>query len=151
MSPDRRSPSASSPLHARRAALVEGLRVMPRLASCSPPAVQLVTGIRLIALCARKGIDPVAELSCRLGSVTAAKAVLDLAGVAGTCWPEPVRVFKPCCAMLSPDESVFAAMAEAAARGDRTAFAAALDGLVRVDRRDRLFDHAIEAVALIRG
>ncbi|QZH74044.1 MAG: DNA-directed RNA polymerase subunit beta' [Erythrobacter sp.] len=125
------------------------MAVPPRLTSLSPVATKLVMAIRFLALCARSRQDPVAHLTSRLGSVTAAKALLDLADCAAHSWPETVQVCKPCCCALSPDESVFAGMAEAARRGDREGFGEVLSGFIRTDRHERLYAHAVEAVAHI--
>jgi hypothetical protein len=147
MSEPRRPDPAAALLRTRRAAIIESLVQPPRLATLSPGTIRLVMAIRFLALCARQRQDPVAHLTCRLGSVTAAKAVLDLADCAGQSWPDTVQVCKPCCCALSPDESVFAGMAETARRGDRAGFSALLTGFIRADRHDRLYAHAAEAVA----
>lgn len=129
--------------------LLQALAEPPRLSGLSVRTAKVVMAIRLIAVCAANRRDPVAELTCRIGSVPAARAMLDFADVAGSSWPESVRVFRPCCCTLSPDETVFAGMAEAAARADRKAFGEHLAGFIRPERHDRLYNHAVEAVALL--
>lgn len=105
--------------------------------------------IRLIALCAQNGRDPVGELTCQIGSVPAARAVLELADCAGQAWPENVQVFKPCCCMVSPDENTFVGMINAALAGDRAAFTRTIEGFISRNQHDRLYAHAVEAVALL--
>jgi hypothetical protein len=56
-------------------------------------------------------------------------------------------IARPCCHALTPDEHVFAQMAERAGRADRAGFSAVLDGLVRRERHERLFAVTQEAVA----
>ncbi|MGB3167579.1 MAG: DNA-directed RNA polymerase subunit beta' [Alteraurantiacibacter sp.] len=139
------TPRPSTQAHADR--IVASLATLPTMPYRSHVAMRFVLGIRWLAMCERKRHDPVVELTQRLGSVTAAKAFIDFADLAGRCWPEPVQVLRPCCSLMTADESLFAAMAEAAARADRTKFSAVLDGFIRCDRHERLYDHALFAVA----
>ena len=139
------TPRPSTRSHADR--VVASLAALPTMPYRSHVAMRFVLGIRWLAMCERKRHDPVVELTQRLGSVTAAKAFLEFADCAGQCWPEPVQVLRPCCSLMTADESVFAEMAQAAARADRALFSAALDGFIRSDRHERLYDHALFAVA----
>ncbi len=115
----------------------------------SGTAMTLVMGLRLMASCVAGNHDPLVELTRRLESITAAKAILDFARTCARAWPENVMISRPCCHALTPDEAVFAHMAEAARAGDRAAFAAILDGLIRRERHDRLFEVTRESVAAI--
>ena len=134
---------------ARRERIVAGL-AQPRLAASYPePVMTLVLAIRLMAAAMRSGMDPVVELSRRLHSLTAAKAVLDLAKACSQAWPENVAVNRPCCQALSPDEAVFADMAAACLACDRDAFAATLDGLVRRERHHGLYAATTEAIGYL--
>ncbi|KLE32244.1 hypothetical protein AAW01_09660 [Aurantiacibacter gangjinensis] len=120
---------------------------MPTMPYRSAVQMRVVLGIRWMALCSRRGHDPVVELTQRLGSVTAAKAFLDFADLAGRCWPDTVQVMRPCCVQMTADETVFAGMADAAARADRDAFGTVLAGLIRHDRHEALYQAAVAAVA----
>jgi len=130
-----------------RAGLLEALRRPPMASQFSAPAMTLVLSIRLMASCVKERRDPLADLACRLESIAAAKAVLDFAQGCARAWPETAAVNRPCCHALTPDEAVFAQMAEAAAAADRAAFAAVLDGFVRRERHERLYLLSQEAVA----
>ena len=134
-------------IDAQTDAVIRRLATLPTMPYGSPVAMRFVLGIRWLALCSRKGHDPVSELTARLGSVTAAKAFLDFADLAGAYWPEPVQVMRPCCVSMTPDESVFAAMAQAAQSNDREAFSRTLHGFIRQGRHEALFDAAVEAFA----
>lgn len=133
-----------------RNALIASLREPPHIGGLSYLALKTVTAIRLLALCARTGQDPLGELTRRFGCVTTAKHFLAFADLAGTYWPESVRVLRPCCRALSPDEATLGQMSDAAAAGDRARFARVLDGFVRADRHDALFDRAAAMVAAIQ-
>ncbi|GAA5047239.1 hypothetical protein GCM10023208_03400 [Erythrobacter westpacificensis] len=130
-----------------RAMLVDALQ-RPVVASQFPAhAVTLVLSVRLLAGSIAAKRDPLVDLSQRLNSFTAARAVLDFSQACSRAWPENAMVSRPCCHALTPDETVFAQMAEAARGGDRQAFAAVLDGLVRRERHERLYEITSHAVA----
>lgn len=129
--------------------LIARLRRTPLIGDHSPSSAALVMAIRLMACSLSVGRDPVVEISQHIGSLTAAKAVLDFAKVAADFWPEKATVARPCCHALTPDESVFAQMIEAAGRADRQAFSAVLSGLVRSDRHDTLYEASRQAFAAI--
>lgn len=134
---------------ATRPSVIESLRQPPLASHYSASAMTLVMAIRLIARCAVCQRDPLVELSCRLESLTAAKAALDFARACSLAWPEHAMINRPCCHALTPDEAVFAGMAEAARVADRVAFADLLDGLIRRERQDRLFTETQKAVAVL--
>ncbi|WP_162925129.1 hypothetical protein [Aurantiacibacter odishensis] len=130
-----------------RAMLADAL-LRPVVASQFPAhAVTLVLTVRLLAgsIAARR--DPLVDLTQRLNSFTAARAVLDFSQACSRAWPENAMVSRPCCHALTPDETVFAQMAEAARGGDRQGFTAVLDGLVRRERHERLYAITSHAVA----
>ncbi|WP_338242486.1 hypothetical protein [Aurantiacibacter hainanensis] len=132
-----------------RASVLDTLRRQPVASDYSATAMTLVMAIRLIARCAACQRDPLVELSCRLESLTGAKAALDFAKACSLAWPEKAMVGRPCCHGLTPDESVFAGMAEAARAADSEAFSGLLDGLIRRERHDRLFTETQHAVAIL--
>lgn len=142
-------PSTTSPAVAR-AVTIERLCRLPGIEDLSYLGYRTVSAIRLMAICGKAERDPLVELTRRFGSVTAAKAFLDFADLAGACWPERLAVMRPCCRIISHDEATLAAMADCAGRGDRTGFEAVLTGFVRPDRHERLFSSAAQAMAELR-
>ena len=131
------------------------VRTVARLARPADIRVLPVVAMRLVLVMrwrpyyARAEREPLGELAARLGSVTAALTALEFADRVTAAWPEPFTVHPACCPKLTPDEHTVALVAKAAAAGDRAAFAAALDGLVRPQRHERLFDAAIRAVCAL--
>ena len=134
---------------AARARLIEKLAAPQMLGELSLLAVQSVLALRLVALCSKAAREPVAELTRRFRSVTAAKAFLALADGIGRYWPEPVAVHPPCCRGLSPDETTLALMVDAARAGDREGFRRALDGIVRTERHEALYGAALDLAAAL--
>lgn len=131
-------------------ALSPGLAaVLPDLRLQPLAAIHLVMSIRLCALAEAHDSDALAALACRLGSVTAAKAVSDLAERIGQTWPERFVTARPCCLRMTPDEWTVALMARASRAADRDTFAAALHGFVRTDRHDALYAATTAALAAI--
>ncbi|WAT17401.1 DNA-directed RNA polymerase subunit beta' [Aurantiacibacter sp. MUD11] len=137
-------PACDEPL---RNAIVADLARPRKIHDYAEPVVTLVVAIRLMAAAMQGNCDPLVELTRRLGSITAAKAVLDLAKAGSQAWPENVMVNRPCCHALSPDEAVLADMASAVLAGDRQQFAAVLEGLVRRERHERLYGAAAAVMA----
>lgn len=123
---------------------------IPQLGGQSMLAIRSIMALRILALCGPAGRDPFLELSTRFSSVTAARAFITLADAIGSAWPVNIMVMRPCCRLLSPDEITLAEMIDAAASADPVRHAAALAGLVRPDRHERLFDHGVEFVAFLQ-
>lgn len=130
---------------------VAALNSVPDIRRQSLVSVHLVMSLRLCALFEQAGREPVAELAQRFGSVTAACAVLHLAGTLVRCWPDRYQAGRPCCRGLTPDEWTLAEMARAAETCDRAGFEAALAGFVRTDRHEPLFDASLRAVAALQA
>lgn len=103
--------------------------------------------VRILAVCSRIGKDPLPDLLHHLETVDRVRCFLAFADAVGTCWPDRVQVLRPCCALASPDEMTIAALVEAASMADRLAFSRQIEGLVRPDRQERLFDHAVRLAA----
>ncbi len=114
-------------------------------------ALHLVMAMRFCALFDRAGRDPVVELATRLGSIPAATATLKLIGTVGKIWPDPFVVGRPCCMAMTPDERTLAMMVRAAQTVDHAGFCRQIDGLVRSDRHDALFDQTVRCVAELAG
>lgn len=109
-------------------------------------AARFLYSLRLIALYRKAGRDPAAELAVRLESMCAAVHAMELSEAILHCWPEPVVVSRFCCDMLSHDELTIGRMIGAAAAHDRAEFARQLEGLLRAERIDILWDAAVQLV-----
>ncbi|MEP7221665.1 MAG: hypothetical protein ABI673_03245 [Novosphingobium sp.] len=143
-------PSGSTDPGARFATAVAELANQRTLRSLPLPALHLVMAMRLCALFERADRDPLVELSTRLGNVSAAIAILAVVRSVVRCWPESYVAGRPCCLGMSPDEQTLAAMACTAQFGDRERFSATIEGFVRSDRHDQLFDRTVRAIASIQ-
>jgi hypothetical protein len=135
--PQDRSPTAAA------RSIIAALAVPPRIEALGPIAARFIHALRLIAVHDRAGRDPVPELAARLGSVEVAAKALILAQIIAAHWPENIAVSRFCCRLLSHDEATIGAFVDAAARGDRPGFEAALDGLIRTERAHRLWEGAL--------
>lgn len=140
-------PQATAPPASASHAVVAALAAGARAENLGLRGLRTVAGIRLLALCTQAERDPLLELGQRFGSLAMAGALIDFGQTAVRFWPENLMVLRPCCAILSPDEWTLAQLVEAAAGGDRALFSRILDGLVRRDRHDPLFDRS----ALLAG
>lgn len=127
--------------------IIAALAAPARAETLGPIGGHFVHALRLIALHERLGRDPVPELAVRLASVEIAAKSLILAQTIAACWPENIHVSRFCCRLLSHDEVTIAALVDAAAARDRSAFEEALAGLVRPERWHRLWDGALALVA----
>ena len=132
-----------------QAATIARLAEPPRLNALDQAGRAMVLAVRLLALNSRVGRDPLPDLLRHLQSVEATTAFIALADALGTRWPDRVQVLRPCCGLLSPDEATMAALASTARAGDRAAFCAQIDGFIRSDRHDRLFDLAVRLGAAL--
>jgi hypothetical protein len=135
--PQDRSPTAAA------RSIIAALAVPPRMERLGPIAARFIHALRLIAVHDRAGRDPVPELAARLGSVEVAAKALILAQTIAAHWPENISVSRFCCRLLSHDEATIGGFVDAAARGDRPGFEAALDGLIRPERAHRLWEGAL--------
>ncbi len=111
--------------------------------------LRLVVALRLCAQFERAARDPVPELAQRFRSTEAACAVHDLIVTVVDSWPEPFTFNGPCCLSLSPDEATLAAMSRAALHADHAGFFRSIDGFVRQDRQQALYNSTLHAVALL--
>ncbi|WP_271078823.1 hypothetical protein [Aurantiacibacter sp. MUD61] len=141
MSYSRKSQSFAAQAAATR--VVSALSRMPRIGDYGIDAAKTVMALRLVALCSKSGHDPMAELTRRLNDVRTAKSMLGLLDRCGALWPDALHVHRPCCAELSPDETIIAGMAQAASDGDHRAFDAVLDGFLPPAQREGLFAEAL--------
>ena len=149
--PQPPSRPAASPLpRLAQAVTIARLQQIGQLAPLDPIARAVIGAIRLLAVNSRLGRDPLPDLVQRFVSIEAARAFIAFADRVGTCWPERVQVLRPCCGLLSPDEATIAALVSAAAAGERLAFTRQIEGFVRPDRHDALFDLAVRLVASLQ-
>ncbi len=118
----------------------------PKLSEFGPVAARFLYSLRLIALYDRANRDPIPELAVRLSSVETADKALALAKVVTTNWPENLQISRFCCQFLTHDEATIGALVDAAAAGDRGQFDAQIDGLVRPNRKEPLWDAVIDLV-----
>ncbi len=139
--PDHHTPSTAA------RSIIAALAIPPKVERLGPIGARFIHALRLIAVHDRAGRDPVPELASRLGSVEVAAKALILAQAIAAHWPENIAVSRFCCRLLSHDEATIGAFVDAAAQGDRAAFEAALDGLVRPERAHRLWAGALALAA----
>ena len=126
---------------------IAALAKPPRIESLGPIGGRFIHALRLIALYERAGRDPVPELAAKLGGAEVAAKALMMAQLISAVWPENIHVSRFCCRLLSHDEATIGAFIDAAARGDRTGFEAAVTGLVRESRAARLWEGALSLAA----
>ncbi|MDK4805826.1 MAG: hypothetical protein OC190_04680 [Novosphingobium aromaticivorans] len=114
-------------------------------------ALHAVMAMRLCALFERAGRDPLPDLAQRYRSMETARAVHALVRKVVRTWPERFLVNRPCQLVMTPDEATLAAMLRHALGADRAGFADLLDGFVRADRHDGLFEATRYAAVLLSG
>jgi len=111
----------------------------PRLGGLSSNGMRLVLATRLRVVCARRGVAALPLIAQRLGCKRQALSALHIVEVIGAVWPEKFALSPPCCGMLSHDEALLGALAEAAEEGERAAFDAHARDLLNEDARERLW------------
>lgn len=116
----------------------------------SPLAQEVILAIRLCAIAAKGGSDPLPALALRLQHCEAAIAVHDLVRTVTRCWPEPFGVGRACCQRLSPDEATLARLVEAGKARRRTDFTQAIEGFVPAAAHETLWEACTHAVMLMR-
>lgn len=131
------------------AATIAGLARTPALRERSELAQEVILAIRLCALAARDGVDPLPALALRLRHCEAAVAVHELVRAVTRHWPEPFGVGRACCQRLSPDEATLGRMVEAGQRRNRGEFGRAIDGFVAPKAHEPLWEACTHAVVLM--
>jgi len=131
------------------ATTIAALARPPALHVLTARAQAVVIAIRLCALAARENADPVATLALQMGNCEAAFAVHAFARTVTRTWPERFMVGRACCQRLSPDEATLAALVQAGATRDREGFSRAIEGFIRHDRHEALWDACTHAVVLM--
>lgn len=131
------------------AATIARLAQSPVLRETSQLAQEVVLAIRLCAMAARNGSDPLPALALRLRHCEAAFAVHELVRAVTRHWPEPFGVGRACCQRLSPDEATLARMIEAGQRRSRADFMHAIDGFVPSAGHEPLWEACTHAIVLM--
>lgn len=126
---------------------IERLKQPRAMETLHPVAARFIHALRLIAIHARAGRDPTAELALRLGSMAVAVKALQLVDSIGASWPEPLQLRRFCCRVLSHDEATIAALLEAAWHNRQEQFELQLDGLLGPARCQRLWADCVELIA----
>ncbi len=124
-------------------AIIEQLARTPQLLEFGPEIARIILSIRLQALYARQCEDPLPDLAVRLESVSLAGMVLEFTSCVERFWPEPVCVGRMGCQFLSHDEATLAGIFSSAREADKRQFVQHVEGLVRMDRQDVLWDRAV--------
>lgn len=136
--------------HPAFAATISRMSRPQDIRALSLAGLHIVTAMRLCAMFERAERDPLPDLARRYRSVEAAVSVHRLVRAVIETWPERFTVNRPCCLSMSPDEATLAGLVRHAAAGRREAFCAEIAGFVRAERHERLFDAAVQAVALLQ-
>lgn len=139
--------SGNRPPSATTQDIIAALARPPRVETLGPIGGRFIHALRLIALHDRLGRDPVPELAVRLGSVEVAAKALILSQAIAASWPENIHVSRFCCRLMSHDEATIGQFVDAAVRRDRRGLVAELEGLVRPDRMERIWDATLALIA----
>lgn len=129
------------------ASIITSLAEPRALCALGPLAGRFIHSLRLVALHERVKRDPVPELTARLGGVEIAAKALALSQAITASWPENIHVSRFCCQRLTHDEATIGAMIDAVCQRDRPTFDQQVEGLIRRERSDRLWEAALDLVA----
>lgn len=148
--PDRTPRTIPSPdAIATAQATIAALSRPADIRALSLVSLEMVMAMRVCAIFRHAGRDPVPDLARRYRNVETAGAIDGFVRTVLRCWPERFTVNRPCCRALTPDEATLVALSRAARSGDRDGFSAVVDGFVRADRHDGLYNATVHAVALL--
>jgi hypothetical protein len=119
-------------------------RFVPRITTHTLPSAQrtLVHAMRLAIVHGRAGFSALPKLEPLIGGGDAAVRFVHLIEVMGQCWSEPVRVHRPCCAHVAPDEMALLDILTAAIFDDRGGFDRMLHEMLHEDARTCLYGAA---------
>ncbi|MDM7954828.1 hypothetical protein [Blastomonas sp.] len=101
---------------------------------------RLLVALRIAVFAHKTGADPAAHVAARLGSVALSNQLSLVLEAMGQVWPEPFSVSRPCCARMSPDESMFVGMVRSAMRGNRAAFDRQTREMIAEDARTLIYN-----------
>ncbi len=102
-------------------------------------AMHTVMAVRLCVICRKTDHDPAQDLLLRFGNELAVRRFQVLFEAIGTAWPEPFTISRPCCPVLSLDESMLANMMIAVIDQNRAAFDLETHEMLGSDARETLF------------
>jgi hypothetical protein len=131
------------------ATTIAALARPPAFGALSKKAQAAVIAVRLYALAARENADPVAALALQLQNCEAAYAVHEFVRTVTRTWPERFMVGRACCQRLSPDEATLAKLVQAGATRDREGFRHAIEGFIKHDRHEALWEACTHAVVMM--
>jgi hypothetical protein len=138
--------SQNYPTTAAARATIADLAKSRLVQNLNPVSARFVYSLRLIALHKRANRDPVPELAARLNSVEVAAKALGLAETVSAIWPENIHVSRFCCCKLTHDEATIAEGIECALHRDRISFDQTIEGLIRSDRMEKLWDSVLSLI-----
>jgi hypothetical protein len=114
----------------------------PRLGDINARDARHILAIRSWCILCNANQDPVPRLCEVLGSEKAGQRFALLMQSVAFIWPEPVAVYRYCCAKLTPDETLLAALIQLAVRGCRPRFDEVSRDMLSEDQRNVLFIRA---------
>ena len=109
------------------------------LGSASLVEAKLIVALRIAVFAHKSGADPAPHVAARLGSIALSNQLSLVLEAIGQAWPDPFSVSRPCCARLSPDETLFVGMLRSAMRGNRAAFDRQTREMISEDPRTLIF------------
>lgn len=95
--------------------------------------------LRLGAIAHQAGRSVVDVLEAKLGCVRRARQQALVVETLGAMWPDPIRLARPCCGGLLPDESLIAGLYGCARLGNRPDFDRLVQEMLGDDARSLLF------------
>lgn len=102
----------------------------PALSALPEPQARLVRAFRLTVLFGKAGKCPIAQIMPWVGGLASATHFVRVVQILGTYWPEPIRIYRPCCPQSSTDEMLLLDMINAMVLRDLAGFRALLSDMV---------------------
>ena len=103
---------------------------LPGLFDLPLPQAKLVRAFRLTVLHGKANQCPLEATAPLLGGVAAAAQFVRVVQVFGAHWPEAIRIYRPCCPRVSPDEQLLLDLVHAILMADAPRFRAALSDML---------------------
>lgn len=103
---------------------------MPSLNELPEPQARLVRAFRLTVLFGKAGKCPIAHIMPMVGGLAAATHFVRVVQVLGAHWPEPIRIYRPCCPQSSPDEMLLLDMINCMVQRDLAGFRSLLSDML---------------------
>ena len=108
----------------RSATLNALFAALPALHELPEPQAQLVRAFRLTVLFGKAGKCPIAHIAPMIGGVASAAQFVRVVHVLGAHWHDAIRIYRPCCPQISPDEILLLNLINAMVLRDAAAFRA---------------------------